>query len=131
MRSPCEGRRRSAGQEGALLTEPTIEKAAKAAKVGQRTLYRWLRREDFRDAFDAARRDALSQSMTTLQAASADAVQALREVLADPNARPADRVSAARVVLDFALRGAEMLDFEPRLATLEADARMKEMRWCG
>jgi hypothetical protein len=115
----------------ALLTEPTIEKAAKAAKVGQRTLYRWLRREDFRDAFDAARRDALAQSMATLQGVTADAVHALREVLTDANARPADRVSAARAVLDFALRGSEMLDLEPRLAALEADARMKEMRWCG
>lgn len=115
----------------ALLTEPTIEKAAKAAKVGERTLYRWLRRGDFRDAFDAARRDALSRSMATLQGVTADAVQALRDVLADAQARPADRVSAARVILDFALRGAEMLDLEPRLAALEGDAHMKEMRWCG
>jgi hypothetical protein len=115
----------------ALLTEPTLEKAAKAAKIGERTLYRWLRREDFRDAFDVARRDALLQSMATLQGATAEAVQTLREVLADAAARPADRISAARTVLDFALRGAEMLDLEPRLAALEADARIKEMRWSG
>ena len=109
----------------ALLTEPTIEKAAKAAKVGERTLHRWMRRDDFREAFDAARKEALSISIGSLQVATSDAVRALRSVLTDESTRPGDRISAARMVLDFALRGAELLDLEQRMAALEVDTRVK------
>jgi hypothetical protein len=109
----------------ALLTEPTIEKAAKAAKVGERTLHRWMRRDDFREAFDSARKEALSISIASLQSTTAQAVHALRTVLTDEIARPGDRISAARIVLEYALRGAELLDLEQRMAALEVDSRVK------
>ncbi len=104
----------------ALLREPTIARAAGAAQVSERTLRRWLQREDFRAAYERVCREALRAALAGLQAAAGEAVQALREVMGDADARPAERVSAARVALDFALRGAELLDFEERIAVLEA-----------
>ncbi len=121
-------RPRAAQAIRALMLEPTIEKAAKSAGIGERTLYRWLREDDFREAFDLARREALSMSIASLQAATSDAVSALIGVLTDDGNRPSDRISAARIVLDFSLRGQDLLDFEQRMAALEADARVNGAR---
>lgn len=57
----------------ALLEEPTLEAAAKAAKTSRRTLHRLLQREDFRREFNDARRDLLRTSLGRLQAATGDA----------------------------------------------------------
>jgi hypothetical protein len=38
----------------------------------------------------------------------------------DQSASPASRVAAARVVLEFSFRGAEIADLEERLETIEA-----------
>ncbi len=43
----------------ALLNEQTVGRAAAAAKVGQRTLYRWLREPEFSRAYRQARRTPL------------------------------------------------------------------------
>jgi len=47
----------------ALLTNRNTEEAARAANVGVRTLYRWLKDVDFNTGFRAARRNAFSQSV--------------------------------------------------------------------
>lgn len=107
----------------ALLAHATVESAAVAAGVGERSVYRWLREERFRAAYDEARRQALQDALRRLQAVAGQAVDALREIVADEAVRPAERVSAARVVLDFAVRGSELLDVEERLAALEARAK--------
>ena len=39
----------------ALLTQPSIAKAAEAAGVPERTLYRWLKDDKFRAAYRAVR----------------------------------------------------------------------------
>jgi hypothetical protein len=44
-------------QERALLAESSITAAAKAAKVGERTLRRWILRPVFADSYRAARRE--------------------------------------------------------------------------
>jgi hypothetical protein len=106
----------------ALLREPGVEAAARAAGVGARSLYRWLNDPMFASAYQAARRDALSLATGRLQTAAQDAVTALTEVMKDPCAPPAARVAAARTVLDVAFRASELEDIEKRLANLEAAA---------
>ena len=49
------------------------------------------------------------------------AVTVLRAAMLDQSATPAARVAAARAVLEFGFRGAEIADLEERLAVVEAE----------
>jgi hypothetical protein len=51
----------------ALLTNRTVEDAARACNKRARTLYRWLSEPEFKTAYREARRSAFSQSLARLQ----------------------------------------------------------------
>jgi hypothetical protein len=103
----------------ALLEHPTLEKAAGALSVSDVTLWRWMQKVEFQEAYRKARREAFSQSVARLQHASQAAVGTLLRVMTDRVAPAASRVRAADVVLHTALRGMEMEDLEARLDRLE------------
>ena len=107
-----------------LLTEPSITKAAKAAGVGERTLYRWLEEADFAAAYQSARRDAVGQAIGRLQQASSSAVTVLMALMLDKPIPASTRFAAARSIIELSLRAVELEDIEARLAALEAT--MKE-----
>ncbi|MCW5967582.1 MAG: hypothetical protein KIT57_03650 [Blastocatellales bacterium] len=109
----------------ALLKEPTTRAAATAAGVNERTLFRWLSDATFAQAYRAARSRLLESTLTALQAASVEAVKILREVMANYEAQATARVSAARAVLDFALKGREQIELEERLRALESAVEPK------
>ena len=118
-----ENKALSAKQEkaiAALLETPTTRAAAQAAGVSEATIWRWLADEAFASVYRNARAKALENTLSALQAAGADAVQALREVMNDVNAKGSERVSAAKAIIELGLRGREVLETEARLADLEA-----------
>ena len=104
----------------ALLGSPTLAHAAQTAGIGESTLLRWLREEGFLREYRLAQREALAQAIATLQAASAAAVTVLRAAMLDQTATAAARIAAARVILEYSFRGAEIADLEERLALIEA-----------
>ena len=112
----------------ALLTSPTIAHAAAVAGIGESTLLRWLREEGFAHQYRLAQREALRQAIATLQAAAGSAVVVSRGAMLDQTATPASRVAAARVILEFSFRGAELADLEERLAAIEAQLAQGESR---
>jgi transcriptional regulator with XRE-family HTH domain len=103
----------------ALLTEPSQEQAAKKAGVSRSSLRRWLASEDFQSAYKRAKSESLEAVLTALQGAAIKAVMTLRDVMDDVDAKPSERVSAAKAVLDNLLRSREQLEIEDRLRTLE------------
>jgi hypothetical protein len=106
----------------ALLAEPSIAAAAKGAKIGERTLRRWLVQPAFVDSYRAARRESVDQATARLQHAATDAVQTLVDVMNETTATPAARVAAARTLLEEMRRAVELDDLPERVATLEAAA---------
>ena len=104
----------------ALLVSPTIAHAAASAGISESTLSRWLREDDFQREYRLAQREALSQAIATLQAASGSAVVVLRGAMLDQSATAASRVAAAKVILEFGFRGAEIADLQERLDVVEA-----------
>lgn len=117
---------------GALLASSSIGQAAKACGVGERTIRDWMRRPDFREAYDQARRQVLDQVLAHLQASSGEALDTLLAVCRDRDARPAARVAAARAVLDLAVKVRAEEDFDARLRALEAQneqARGNGLSW--
>ena len=103
----------------ALLTAPTIAEAAHAASISEPTLWRWLQREDFQTAYRQAKREAVSQAVAHLQRVAGEAVDTLLAVMQDAQKPASARVSAARAVLDLAIRGVELEDLEARIHALE------------
>lgn len=83
----------------ALLTERSIEEAAKVIDVGPQTLYRWMRYEEFQSAWREAKRAAFGQANARLQQASGAAVTAIIMVMVDPAAPASTRVRAADLSL--------------------------------
>jgi hypothetical protein len=114
-----QGRKRSLAI-ATLLNSPTIAHAAQTAGISQSTLTRWLREEGFLREYRLAQREALSQAIATLEAAAGSAVTVLRAAMLDQNATAASRVAAARVILEFSFRGAEIADLQERLEAIEA-----------
>jgi AcrR family transcriptional regulator len=106
----------------ALLSNRTVEDAARAAKITPRTLYRYLKDPEFNAAYRQARWTAFGQCTARLQQASSAAVSVLVKVLADPTTPAAVKVRAADSVLDHAVKALEVEDIAARLAELERAA---------
>jgi DNA-binding MurR/RpiR family transcriptional regulator len=112
----------TAKQERALATlvaQPTIAAAAKVLGVGETTLYRYMRDAQFSDALKRARRDAVSQLTTRLQAGASGMAGVLQSIAEDATAPASARVSAARSVIDYTLKAVELEDLSERLDALE------------
>ena len=107
----------------ALLNERTIVKAAERVGVGEVTLWRWLQQNDFKAEYRKARREVVGVAVGRLQQASCEAVQTLCDVMADSNAPASSRVSAARNVLELAMKAVELEDLEERISVLERTAQ--------
>ena len=103
----------------ALLTQRTVEDAARAAGISVSTLLRWQKVPEFSAAYRQARRAAVSQSSARLQQASSAAVSVLLKLMVDPQTPPACRLRAAETVLNQGIRGVEIEDIEVRVADLE------------
>ncbi|MCX6027658.1 MAG: hypothetical protein NTY23_15665, partial [Chloroflexi bacterium] len=101
----------------ALLTTRNYAAAAKACGISKTTVCRRMQDEDFKRAFRAARRQLVEATIGRLQRVSEEAVATLRAALRCR--APSVRVSAARTILDFSLRGVELMDLEDRVAALE------------
>lgn len=103
----------------ALLTEPTIRKAAETSGVPERTLYAWLRDAQFDAAYRQARRDATQQAMGMLQKYSGTAAAILCK-LAVGSKSDAIRLAAASKIVDMALKITELEDLRGELDALKA-----------
>jgi len=110
----------------ALLTQRTLDDAARSVGIGTPTLIRWQKDPEFQTAYREARRAAFGQSIARLQQASSAAVSVLIKVMADPTSPPSTRVRAADSVLDHAAKAIEIEDIEIRVADLERAAQISK-----
>lgn len=106
----------------ALLSQPTIGKAAIAAGVGERTLHTWLDDPDFVRAYCAARRRAFKHAVSIAQHYAPLAVQSLARIANNEKAPAAARVTACGLLLKFGRDSIELEDLQARMDLLEASA---------
>jgi hypothetical protein len=104
----------------ALLSEDTIDAAAKTVGIGVMTAHRWLKNPDFRALYREARRQVVDHAISHVQQATGEAVQTLRDVMADEMAPASARVSASRTMLELAIKVVAVEDLEARIAALES-----------
>lgn len=105
----------------ALLASPSLEAAAKSAKVSVSSLRRWRLETAFIDAYRHARFALLEASTVKLRNAASTAVDVLTEAMGDKEAPYSVRIRAAQVVLESAYKSAEMEDLAERLDQQERE----------
>jgi hypothetical protein len=110
----------------ALLTQPTLEAAARAIGVAPNTLLRWQQDPEFDKAYKKTRRLVFGQGTARLQQASGAAVSTVLKIMVDPASAAATRLRAAEIVLDKAAKAIELEDIEARVAELERAAETKQ-----
>jgi transposase-like protein len=115
----------------ALLSQRSIEDAARAIGISARTLRRWLKMPEFCEFYRQARGETLTQATARLQQASGPAATTLLKVMVDPNVPASSKVRAAQCVLERAQKGFELEDLEMRIARLEASERESKPRHKG
>ena len=112
----------------ALLTERNVEEAARSAKIGTQTLYRWLKDPEFQKAYLEARRAVVAQSNARLQQASSAAVSMLLKTMVDTSTPAATRVRAANSILNQSRCAIEIDDIVVRVAALEQASKLPGVR---
>jgi hypothetical protein len=103
----------------ALLSQRSIEEAARVAGIGTTTLLRWLKIPEFKDEYLKARREAVEQAGARLQQATGAAGVTILKLMTDPSVPPGVRLRSAESVFDYAFKGIEVEDLDMRVAQLE------------
>ena len=106
----------------ALMNEPSVSEAARAAGVSPRTVTRWLGRDDFSAALRRLREQAIRQAVNRLTRACGAAVSTLVHLTAHGESESV-RARAAVAILEHTWRGQEQLDVSDRLTALEERSR--------
>ena len=103
----------------ALATGATVERAGLAAKVAERTVYRWLELAEFGAAIRHFQTQASDQHMRALTGELADCRGVMVAARDDKAASWGVRLKAAAMLENSLLRWRESVDFEARLQALE------------
>src|SRR3954466_16341690 len=104
----------------ALLAQRNVEDAARAAKIGTRTLLRGLHITEVQKAYREARRAAFGQAIARLQQGTSAAATTLLKTMIDPATPASVKVRAAEAIFNHAAKAIEIEDIEARVAALEA-----------
>ena len=101
----------------ALLTEPTVEEAARKARVSYSSLKGWMQLPEFASAYRAARAGVLERVVARLVRACDGAVARLEENLDAANPHASNR--AAIAIIASTLKGVEALDLRAEVDDLK------------
>lgn len=104
----------------AVLSNPTIAKAAKSLQVSERTLYLRLAEPGLKQKLQQARGRLLESALTALEALTGEAIEIMGRIMRDPANSPQTRLNACNSVLTNTLKLSEQVDVTQRLEALEA-----------
>ena len=97
----------------ALLEYPTIGEAAKACGVSERSLWRWLQRDDFQKRYKDSQRAVVDSAITKLQAATVRAVETLERNLSCGNFFAEN--AAAQAILTHSFKAIEVRELQAQI----------------
>jgi len=120
----------------ALLSTPTVGEAARQAKLGRRTIHRYLSDATFKAELRRRQAEVVTATVSALSGLSGDAVKTLHQVMGDPAATHSDRRQASVSWLEMVLKvhgvfddgiRIEMPVFDVELWKRQADKRLAEV----
>ena len=104
---------------GALLQARNIREAAQLAQIGERTAWRWLAEPGVKGELSARLDGMMTQVTSGAVSDMGEARAFLLAIMRSRTARDGDRVRAAGMILDGAMRLFELLALAERVARLE------------
>ncbi len=103
----------------ALVTYPKIKDAAAACGISEKTLHAWLNDKDFAEKLkmtqDIITRRAIDRVLLSVN----QALDVLQDIMTDKENNASPRVTAAKAILDHALKVYELQTVQQRLDALE------------
>ena len=103
----------------ALLTQPTKEKAARAAGIGLTTLKRYLADPEFQEEYQKAVADLIEDAATAAKQSLNPALSCLREIVTRKDVTDANRIAASRSLIEYGLKLIETFDIVKKIDELE------------
>ena len=103
----------------ALLTSETKAEAAQKAGISDRTLRTYLSDPAFKAEYQRRKKKLLSDATQQIQKSMNIAVSTLRTIIQRKDSKDSDRISAAKLILEFGLKYTEISDLLSRLEDLE------------
>lgn len=101
----------------ALLSKGTLKEAAEECGLSEVTIWRYMQDAGFQKQYRASRRQTVEGAISRLQASATKAAATLERNLDCGEFGPEN--TAARTILENAVRGVELLDLQERLERLE------------
>ena len=108
----------------ALLTNKTIKSAALAANVSERVMYNYLRDPSFAALYQSARDVMIREISYNLVQELETAVSVISDIMLDCEQRTQDRLSAARLMLEFGDRYYQSSIIAGRISELERQLKV-------
>lgn len=93
----------------ALLQHGTIKEAAAAADTTPRSIYNRMKNGEFRAQYEAAKNDILRTAYITINGKLTAAIEAVAEIMQNPENNPAVRLQAAQTIITNAAKFSERL----------------------
>jgi hypothetical protein len=103
----------------ALLRWPTVAQAARKCGLAERTLWRYLEDDVFKAELRKRQDKAVAQTTAALVGMSGDAIEALRDLLQDPETPPGVKARVALGWLQERRKAVELDDLAQRIGALE------------
>lgn len=113
----------------ALLTSRNVQEAAIKAKVGKRTLHRWLTKPEFLAALLEAEEEAIDKATRRLIGLQEEAIETIQAVMNDKEATHTVRLRAAQTILEHSLKLRELRNIEVRLTQLEVNEHDRQTNY--
>ena len=103
----------------ALLTSDTKAEAAEKAGISDRTLRTYLADPVYKAEYQRRKRKLLTHATQQMQKSMKIAVSTLRDIIENKESKDSDRITAARLILEYSLRYTEITDIMGRIEDLE------------
>lgn len=103
----------------ALLSEPTISKAAERCGLSQRQIYERMRQGGFKKEYSQAKKDILESVANSLQTRLTAAVETEMQIMQDSENSPQIRLNACNLIFNQCQKLTETVDILDRIETLE------------
>ena len=103
----------------ALLTEPTIKKAAERAGISRATAYKYMHDEEFKTNLEKQKQEVLDSVTTYLQGQLTTCSEELMAIAKDRSNSPQVRINAIAIVFQNARSFIEQESIIKRIAALE------------
>lgn len=103
-----------------LAAGSNVKSTAAELDVNVRQITRWRESEDFREAERATQKEIYSEAIAAVVGAMGGAVATLAAICADTEASSANRIAAARVLLEHGLKAYGQAELDERLEAVES-----------